>query len=225
MIMVNIALVWVIFVQAFPIFCSYICTVIKNDKIMKTMKKISIALFMLMTLQVFSADISIKTKDDNAVEIRVKTISENENIKIYDEKGDILFFEKIDSRNYLKVFTLNTLSNGQYYVEYENDSEISTAIVNKQDNGIVVTSNFKEITFKPIIKQDKNYINLGFTNPKRENIDIIINDVYGFKFVDIQNLNELFIKKTFDTGRLPEGDYTIQVKTSTNKFSKTITVK
>lgn len=191
---------------------------------MKTMKKTAAALLMLVTLNVFSADISIKA-DNNDVIIRVNSISENENIKIYNEKGEVLFSEQISSKNYLKVFALDKVSKGQYFVEYENDNEINTAIVEKHDNGIVVTSNFKEITFKPIIKQNDNYTSVGFTNPNKLNVDITITDENGFELVDIQNLNDLFIKKTFDTVRLPKGEYTVMVKSNKNTFAKNITIK
>jgi len=191
---------------------------------MKTMKKTAAALLMLVTLNVFSADISIKA-DNNDVIIRVNTMTENENIKIYNEKGEVLFSERINSKNYLKVFALDEVSKGQYFVEYENGNEINTAIVEKDANGIVVTSNFKKITFKPIIKQDGNYTSVGFTNPNRLNVNITIIDENGFELVDIQNLNDLFIKKTFDTIRLPKGDYTVMVKTSKNTFAKNISIK
>jgi len=188
------------------------------------MKKTAAALLMLVTLNVFSADISIKA-DNNDIIIRVNTMTENENIKIYNEKGEVLFSERINSKNYLKVFALDEVSKGQYFVEYENGSEINTAIVEKDANGIVVTSNFKKITFKPIIKQDGNYTSVGFTNPNRLNVNITITDENGFELVDIQNMNGLFIKKTFDTIRLPKGEYTVMVKTTQNTFAKNISIK
>lgn len=188
------------------------------------MKKVMIAFFMVLTMNVFSADISIKTNNSNDIVIRVNTVNENENIKIYDENGDVLFFEQIDRRNYLKIFNLKTLPKGLYFVEYENDNEISTAIVEKQKD-VVVSTDFNEITFKPIISQKGDFTSVGFTNPKREKVDIIIKDNNGFELVDIQNMNDLFIKKTFDTGRLPKGDYTVKVKTNSNSFIKNITIK
>jgi hypothetical protein len=192
---------------------------------MKTMKKTIFALLMLVTLSVFANDISIEANNNNGVVIKVNNVVENKNIKIYDENGTILFSEMISTTDYLKVFNLNAFSKGQYFIEYENDNKITTAIVEKSDNGIEVISNFNEITFKPIVNQNGNYVNIGFTNPKRQDVDIIVYDIDDFELVKVEDLNDLFVKKTFNTIKLPEGDYTIKVKSGENTFSKVITVK
>ena len=99
------------------------------------------------------------------------------------------------------------------------------SIDNKDVNGITINNAIDDKVFEPIIKQNDEYINFGLTNPTKENIDIIITDGFGYELVNIQNLDDLFVKKTFDTSELPSGDYTITVKTSKNTFTRTITVK
>jgi len=98
------------------------------------------------------------------------------------------------------------------------------SIDNKDVNGITINNAIDDKVFEPIIEQNDEYINFGLTNPTKENIDIIITDAYGYELVNIQNLNDLFVEKTFDTSELPNGNYTIKVKTGENTFTRTITV-
>lgn len=96
---------------------------------------------------------------------------------------------------------------------------------NKNVNDVTLNDKTKTFLFDPIIKQKDDYVRLGLTNPEKENVDIIVKDVFGYELLNIQNQDDYFIKKTFDVSQLPQGDYTIEVIANDITFTKVITIK
>lgn len=193
---------------------------------MKTMKHIITVIAILFSVQLFAAsDIDIRTNGNAEIIIEANNITGEERIRIFDENGTLLFFEAIHEHDYLKTFTLSTLPVGKYFVEYENDNRINTAVVVKEKNNTLVTSNFNRVSFKPMINQKGNFLNVGMTNPKLKEVSISIIDPKGYELTEVENLNTLFVNKTFDTKRLPKGDYSVQVNCGTHSFTKLISIK
>ncbi|WP_148096292.1 T9SS type A sorting domain-containing protein [Flavobacteriaceae bacterium 14752] len=190
------------------------------------MKQLITAVAILLSVQVFAiSDIQIRSNGTSEVIIEAQKTSGQEIIRIFDEEGTVLFFERINGDSYQKTFTLSTLPNGKYFVEYENDSKINTAVIVKKENNTLVTSNFNQVSFKPMINQEGDYLSVGLTNPQLKNVIMNITDSNGFELTEIKNLNELFVKKTFNTKRLPKGEYTVQVKCGKKSFTKLISIK
>lgn len=195
-------------------------------KVMKTMKRFITVIAVLLTVGAYAAsDIHIRTNGNTEVIIQADNNTGDESIRIFDEKGTLLFFERINKDQYLKTFTLATLPNGKYFVEYENESKINTAIIVKSEDETLVTSNFKQVSFKPLFKQEGNYVSVGITNPHLKDVSISIEDSKGFELTEIKNLKDVFVRKTFDTQRLPKGDYTVLVKCGDKSHSKLISIK
>lgn len=193
---------------------------------MKTMKQIITAVAILLSVQAFAiSDIEIRTNGNSEIIIEAQKTTGEERIRIFDEEGTLLFFEVINERKYLKTFALSTLPNGKYFVEYENESKINTAVIVKKENNTVVTSAFNQVSFKPMINQDGDFLSVGMTNPQLNKVSISITDSKAYELVEIKNMNDLFVKKTFDTKSLPKGDYTVQVKCGSKSFTKLITIK
>lgn len=193
---------------------------------MKTLKNVLAAVLVVFTIQITSAnDVKIRTNGNESVVIEINNETQNEKIKIYDHKGKMLFFENISRTNYLKTFAMNTLPSGQYYVEYENDNKVKIAIIQKTTEGQLITSDFSKISFKPMFHQKGDYLSVGFTNIKYENVDIAISDDNGFELVKIKGLNELLISKTFNTRKLPKGEYVVNVSCGNKSYSKIIDIK
>lgn len=224
--MVNIASIQVSIDETIAEVCLYICHVIKKQKVMKTMKQFITVIAILLGLQVFAAsEIQIRTNGNTEVIIESDEISNNQQIRIFDEEGTLLFFEKISEDKYLKTFSLSTLPNGRYFVEYENDEKTNTAVIIKSENNILTTSDFNKISFKPIVKQDGDFLNVGITNPKFEDVDMIFTDTTGYELLEINNLKGLFVKKTFNTKKLPAGDYSLQIKCGDKSFTKMVSIQ
>lgn len=193
---------------------------------MKTMKQLITIITILIGLQVYAAsDVQIRTNGNSEVIIESDEISANQQIRIYDKEGTLLFFEKISKAKYSKTFSLSTLPNGRYFVEFENDNKINTAVVVKSENNILTTSNFNKISFKPIVKQDGDFLNVGITNPQFENVEMTFKDSTGYELVEINNLKGLFVKKTFNTKNLPNGDYSLQINCGDQSFTKTVSIQ
>lgn len=193
---------------------------------MKTMKNLLSVILFVFTLQVISAnDVKIRTNGNESVIIEITNETQNEKIKIYDNNGKVLFFESISGENYLKTFAMNNLPSGQYYIEYENDNKVKVAIVNKTKDGQLITSDFSKITFKPMFSQKGDYLSVGMTNVKHESVDITVNDQSGFELVKIKDLNGLLISKTFNTKKLPKGEYIVNVACGNKSYTKVVDIK
>lgn len=193
---------------------------------MKKMKQFITIIAILLSVQVFAtSDIEIRTNGNSEVIIEANKNAGDESIKIFDEERTLLFFEKINEDKYLKTFKLSTLPVGKYFVEYENENKVSIAVILKTENSTILTSGFSQISFKPMIKQDGDFLSVGLTNPQLKNVSITISDVQGFELTEVKNLKELFVKKTYNTNNLPEGEYTIRVKCGKDSFTKLINIK
>ena len=193
---------------------------------MKTTQKLLTTLLVFFTIQItLASDVKISTKDNQSLVIEVLNNSKNEKIKIFDKEGNLLFFENIKKEHYLKTFTMNNLPNGEYHVLYENDSKINLAIVLKNNEGMLLVSDFSKISFKPMISQKGDYLSIGYTNPKFNNVEISINDEDGDELVEVSDLNDLIIKKTFNIKRLPKGNYTIKLRSGDKTFTNSIEIK
>lgn len=193
---------------------------------MKTMKQIITAIAVLLSAQVFAtSDIQIRTNGTDKIIIEATDITGEERIKIFDEKGKLFFSEKIEKNTYVKTFKLNNLPDGKYFVEYENDSKINTAVIVKEANKTSITSDFNQISFKPMINQKGDFLNVAITNPEFDSVNISVIDSNGHKLTEIKNLNTLIVKKTFNTRKLPKGNYSIQVNCGTHSYTKMISIR
>lgn len=193
---------------------------------MKTIKKLITVIAILLSVQVFAtSDIQIRTNGNTEVVIEADQTSGEGRIRIFDEENTLLFYEIISEDKYLKTFRVSTLPNGKYFVEYENENKINTAIIVKSAENTLYTSNFDQIRFKPMIEQKGDYINVGMTNPQLQKVSISVTDFTGYQLVNIKNLKGLFIKKTFNTHKLPKGDYSLKVKCGDKSYSKLVSIK
>lgn len=193
---------------------------------MKTMKNlIAILLLSIGLQQVSASNLKIRTVGNESVVIEVQRTSTDESIKIFDKIGNLLFFEDIDKENYLKTFKMNDLPLGEYHVIYENKSKKELAIIVKNEEGMLITSDFSQISFKPMLNQKENFLSIGFTNPNYEKVSITISDSFGNELVEIKGIKDLIIRKTFNTYKLPKGDYFIELECGSESYSKSITIK
>ncbi len=193
---------------------------------MKTMKRMITVISILMSIQVFAlSDIQIRANGNTEVIIEAEKNTGDESIKIFDEERNLLFFEKINQDKYLKTFALSTLPAGKYFVQYENQNKISIAVIVKNDNSNLLTSNFSQISFKPMIKQNGDFLSVGLTNPQLKEVSIVIYDMSGFELTEIKNLNGISVKKTFNTNKLPSGEYRVKVECGDESFSKLVEIK
>lgn len=193
---------------------------------MKTMKNVLTAILLVFGIQILAAkDIKVSVSGNESVIIEVINEKQNEKIKIMDNEGNILFFENISTKNYLKTFAMSSLPSGKYYIEYEDDDKVKIATVKKTKEGLLITSNFSKITFKPMFSQKGNYLSIGITNLKNEKVGISISDEYGFELIDIKGLNEFLVSKTFNTRKLPEGKYKVNVTCGDKSYTKFIDIQ
>jgi hypothetical protein len=173
---------------------------------------------------VLASDVKISTNSNESVVIEIQNKSTNEKIKIFDNNGTLLFFDHIKKEHYLKVFAMDKLPYGEYHVIYEDDTKISLAIVVKSKDGMLLTSDFSYVKFKPMINQKNDYLNIGFTNSEYNDVDISISDDQGNELIEITNLKGLIIKKTFNTKNLPAGEYVIKLKSGNQTFTNRIVI-
>lgn len=193
---------------------------------MKTTKQFITLVAILFSVQVFAtSDIQIRTNGNEEVIIEAVKTSGEERIRIFDERGTLLFHDFINEDNYSKTFTLATLPQGKYFVEYENENKINTAVIVKNSDNSISTSNFNKINFKPIIKQENGYWNVGLTNPLLQKVNITVKDVAGYELVEVKNLKGLFVKKTFNINKLPEGDYIVEISCGDKSYKRTLSIK
>lgn len=195
-------------------------------KTMKTIKNVITVCVILFGIQTLTAsNVKIRTNGNTSVVIEATKNTEDENIKIFDNHGHVLFYETIKNERYLKVFSMENLPSGKYFIEFENENKINTAVVQKTIDGQLITSDVLKISFKPIVKQNGDVLSVGFTNPNLESVEISIRDLDGYEVVELDNLNEFFVRKSFNTKKLPKGEYTINVRSGKESYTQIIDVE
>ncbi len=192
---------------------------------MKTTQKILMTLIVLFSMQIsLASDIKISTNGKESVVIEVQNKSKNEKIKIFDKAGNLLLLDNINKEHYLKTFAMGNLPYGEYHVIYENDSKINMAIILKSEEGMLLTSDFSRVSFKPMINQKGDFLSIGFTNLNYNDVEISIIDNDGNELIEITDLTELMIKKTFNTKNLPADEYVIKLKSGSQTFTNRIEI-
>lgn len=184
--------------------------------IMKTLKKmmITVGLFCI-TLANYANDLDANTLIYNIKNVKVvfENVKKGNQLKLKDANNQELHLEYITKQGVLeKTFDLSFLANGSYYFELNKDFEIVKQFFTISNNNVAFAIDFEKVTFKPIIKVEKNLVYVSKLNFDEQFVNLQIaynNDVI---FDEVTTENKIF-QRIYKLDMLKRGNYVIQLKT------------
>lgn len=194
---------------------------------MKNLIKTSVFVGILLTSVIVSA-----TSNDPYV--RVSTISSKTfnfgllnfdgkiNVYIKDTEGEVLFNENYKGSYYSKNFDFSDMPNGEYFVEIDGQTKITTIPFNVSNHSVNFKNEFKKDLFKPVVRRDGNDIYITKLALKNEALQIAIFDENN-NLLHIEELKgEINLSRKFNIEMLEKGVYNFVLKTEGRTFKKQI---
>ena len=145
---------------------------------MKTIKKIVlVVVFMLGTLTNYANSLENYSTELDAKKVRIifKNVKKGHLLTVKNQAGNVLHSEKIERKGILKkVFDFSYLSNGKYIVELNKDFEIIIKSFEVKEGLVFYNKNAEKVIFKPVIKNDKNYLLISKLNLDNEPVEVTL---------------------------------------------------
>jgi hypothetical protein len=192
-----------------------------------TMRSIlSVVLFLTVTNLAMSqaAQPTLHVVSDNAFILTVDKLSSDLKIKFQDKYGYKLYKENVanDALNYQKKFSLQSLPDGAYKLELEDDMQIVTMNLEIKDSKITQDEVANAKVFKPVVykKGENVYVSKFALNQEPMRV-IIYNDNYDVVHDEtLTGKVELGRVYTFEEA----GKYTIALKSDKKTFEHTVSI-
>ena len=166
-------------------------------------------------------EISLTTEKKKAVVLQMKNIEAGTQISLIDEEGKLLFKDKAASNQYGKVFNLNQLEEGQFYLEIESAEKLEVMSIQVTETEASLNSQAELVIEKPVVKIADGTMKVYFGENET---------VCGMKIYD--NLGSVAFKdqigsaqmKRYDISKLAGGKYEIQFTAKGRKFYHTVSL-
>lgn len=189
---------------------------------MKTIKKITLAVFMLAAL-IGYANEDKKTTDSKAkktVKLVFNNVKKGQILSIKDKQGFEVYNNKIkNSGNYSKTFDFSALEDGIYSAELNKDFQI---IIKKfiVKNGLVTfLKNKNETEFKPVIRTKNNLLYISKLAFKPESTKVTI--YYKETAIFSETLKDKkYLKRVYKLSENKIGNYKVIIDTKDRSFVK-----
>jgi hypothetical protein len=193
---------------------------------MKTIKKITVAAFILASL-IGYANEDKKTTNNKAkktVKLVFNNVKKGQILSIRDEQGFELYNNKIkNSGNYSKIFDFSALKDGIYSAELNKDFKIITKKVIVKNGLVTFLNNKNETEFKPVIRTKNNllYISKLAFNPESIKVTIYYKETAIFS----ETLKDKkYLKRIYKLSENEIGKYTVIIDTKDRYFVKDFTL-
>lgn len=193
---------------------------------MKTIKKITLATFILATLIGYANEDkkTIDSKAKKTVKLVFNNVKKGQILSIRDEQGFELYNNKIkNSGNYSKIFNFSALENGIYSAELNKDFKIITKKFNVKNGLVTFLNNKNETEFKPVIRTKNNllYISKLAFNPESIKVTIYYKETAIFS----ETLKDKkYLKRIYKLSENETGNYKVIIDTKDRYFVKDFTL-
>lgn len=191
----------------------------------KTIKNLTIVLLLLVSFNSIANDgIDLKVGDEQNLFVSLPKMEDGALLSLLDENEEIIYKDRILEENGVtRKFDFNGLPDGKYTVKLDREFHISTSVIIKGNNKLTLDKSSYALVFKPLYRYKEDQVSVYLANPEENRVEIKIFDKFGVP-VGVVKCNDLVIKKKLDFSEVPPGNYTVQIKTKTNNFTKTLVV-
>jgi len=196
---------------------------------MKTSIKNIAAAFMLMASTTLSANngnseknVKVSTENSKAVVLQLNNLSEGTAISLVDQNGQVLFQDEAQAAKYSKVFNLNSLKEGEIYLEIESDEQLEVLTIQVTDTEAYLEKSAEVLIEKPILKMNGDQAKVFFGKNEGQTKVTIFDANHDIAF---RHNAQSGSARAYDLSDLPAGSYTFQFKTGDRTFYEGITVK
>jgi hypothetical protein len=168
-------------------------------------------------------EINFEQVANEKVKLSFKNMNEVSFLTISNDDGETIYYEVIKIADYVRVFDLHILKDGQYLitVEFENRIIKQNATI---DNNFL-TLGLLETVAKPVFKIDANTITVKMNGITETTIDVEITDENSYVIYEKTEIAVDNFGKSYLLNNLVQGSYAINVTVNGIVYSEYITVK
>jgi hypothetical protein len=190
---------------------------------MKNVFKLSLLVFLLVSGGAKAADeLDVKVTEKRTITIELDNNTKGTVLLFRGKNGEILFRDSLQLMgHYKRSLDLEVIPNGVYLLSLERENSILTREVVKSPEGVELTGNPSQITFKPCFRVMEREVKVFLTNPGQKTAYFEVYDNNGELVTTVTN-RESVIKKSLDFSRVPAGDYIIKVRVGEHTFFKNL---
>ncbi|MGB5434289.1 MAG: T9SS type A sorting domain-containing protein [Maribacter sp.] len=194
---------------------------------MKTIKKLSLsAAFLFITAFGLANEIDLRiipAEDSKTLVFRYDNLSTDATLKFIDVQGNVIFSESLeDKAEYSKRFNLNGLETGTYFLEVEDAIKETEYTILVEDSQISIENKLEKN--KPVFRQKEGMVYLNLLNLSKEEVEVKVFDSSDRVVFNQIFENEDLIEKAFNFEKAYKDQYSIMVKTSSDKYIEDILV-
>lgn len=186
---------------------------------MKNVLKNALLVLSLCTGFLMEAAENLDIKVLNGQNLKVELIKGDKGdvLLLKDSFGKVLFRDSVGkTATYQKVFNLELVPSGIYYLNLDKESSLLVTLVKKTENGLEI-NNLSEFVFKPCFKIENKQVKVLLSNPKELKAEMKVYDSNG-TLVGSLNSKDLVVYKTLDFSKVPSGTYTVETKIDGQEF-------
>ena len=221
-----------------PAIQGYLCTVVKMKKQllklqeMKNVLKRSLAVVVLSiaTLASISSKefyMEVKKVDDRTVDLIIEKTSQPVDISFVDAAGMVLYkYSYKELPTSIKRYNFKDLPKGTYYFKVESATRIETIPVVVTQSETVISSDKKDIIYKPHFRVDGDVVSVNLLNIDEADVQISIVDQTTNSMVHQEILQgKKSIGKRFDFSSVNDRRvYRLEVTHLGNTYYKTVSL-
>jgi len=160
--------------------------------------------------------------------LTITNLKESAEISLRDgATGALLVSEEAPAKKtFAKVFNLDNLETGMYYVSVKTSMQEIVQPVTLTKYGVEADPNKVRKFYAPIFKVHSNqYVDVSYFAGKLDDVIVTIFNNNGSTVYRERLDNVLLVEKRYDLKSLPWGRYTIQVETEANVYTRDFDVR
>lgn len=168
-------------------------------------------------------EVSLTTKNQKAVILKMNNIKEGTQISLLGADGKVLFQDKAGENEYGKVFNLSKLEKGELQLEIENEETLEVMSIEVTEDAAWIQSGSEQVIQKPIVKHNGEGMKIYF-GEGHASMKIAVFDQQGSVAFRDNVKSEDGSLKRYDISKLSSGQYNIQFTADGRSFYHTITL-
>ena len=193
---------------------------------MKTIKKITLVVFMLGALISYANEDKKPTnnKAKKTVKVEFHNVKKGHVLSIKDEQGSALYNNEIkNSGNYSKTFDFTALEDGIYSAELNKDFEIIIKKFYIKNGFVTFFNNKNEKEYKPVIRTKDNLLYISKRAFSQESLKVTI--YYKGNAIFSETLKDKeYLKRIYKLSKNEIGNYKVIINTQDRHFVKDFTL-
>ena len=142
-------------------------------------------------------------------------------IQIKDQNDFVFLDEKVEgASNFGKMYNLENLPKGKYFLVIENDEKIITQLIWANERFLSIEAKNQLEVLKPTIEVAATYLDINMLYFQKDKIAILLKDAAGNVLYNDQFKTFGSLNKRFNINNLPKGNYQIAIQTNAFNVKK-----